>query len=228
MKKYMAQCVIESPRRGSSARSEKVRSFGKIVQTEDGPDYEGLTRIPSRMGDDKDFSDKLGPLRKYLISSCGRPWNDVYSEIAINIGRKHSEGLRHIKEAHIDVATHTYRDSNGDIWECDKDGEHKIGRYAWRETFYVEPETGILRCIPVKSHRYRGKSEDPDVIPLDAGTEYRRINGIWYWQQFTEEVVKVFTGTVRGTKYYKDTIVIVVVKKRQLGKKELKRLAGML
>jgi hypothetical protein len=56
------------------------RHYGKIVEYDDGPGYDGLTRLPvsrkqegynKKLGD-KDFTDVLGPLHRYLRSSCGR------------------------------------------------------------------------------------------------------------------------------------------------------------
>ena len=83
MRPDMGKCVIERPRRGSrTALSAKVRHYGKIVEYDDGPDYDGLTHLPvsrrqegynKKLGD-KDFTDVLGPLHRYLRSSCGRLW----------------------------------------------------------------------------------------------------------------------------------------------------------
>ena len=47
MRPDMGKCVIERPRRGSrTALSAKVRHYGKIVEYDDGPDYDGLTHLP--------------------------------------------------------------------------------------------------------------------------------------------------------------------------------------
>src|SRR5438477_4317049 len=118
MRPDMGKCVIERPRRGSrTALSAKVRHYGKIVEYDDGPDYDGLTRLPvsgkqegynKNLGD-KDFTDVLGPLHRYLRSSCGRLWDDVYSEIKQTLG-KAGWGVQHILGVHLDVAVHTYRE----------------------------------------------------------------------------------------------------------------------
>src|SRR6185503_11976024 len=97
--------------------------YGRIVRHADGLDYEGLTRLPvsskqegyfKKLGE-KDFTDVLGPLHNYLRHSCGRPWNDVYSEIA------HPR----IRSAHLNVAIHTYRGNDGNVWVCDGHGVHR-------------------------------------------------------------------------------------------------------
>jgi len=169
----MGKCVIERPRRGSrTALSAKARDYGKIVHYEDGPEYEGLTRLPvsrkqegynKKLGE-TDFTDVLGPLSNYLRSSCGRFWNDVYSEIARTLGRCGSWGVRHIISAHLDVAVHTYRGIDGNVWVCDKYGVNKIEDLY--HDFYVEPETGILReGAPYRKWRSIVRETSTDGIP---------------------------------------------------------------
>src|SRR5216684_347717 len=157
MRPDMGKCVIERPRRGSAtALSAKARHYGKIVEYDDGPDYEGLTRLPvsskqegynKKLGD-KDFTDVLGPLHRYLRSSCGRHWNDVYSEIKQTLGNA-GWGVQHIITAHLDVAVHTHRGVDGSVWVSHKYGVDKVGDFYY--DFYVEPETGSLR----EGARYR-------------------------------------------------------------------------
>jgi hypothetical protein len=80
----------------------------------------------------KGLTDLLGPLRRWLQSQVGRAWNDVYSEIARTMGRCGSWGVRHILSTHLDVAVHTYRGIDGNVWVCDGQGVHKVGGlFAW-------------------------------------------------------------------------------------------------
>jgi YgiT-type zinc finger domain-containing protein len=106
----MGKCVIERPRRGSkTAVSTKARHYGRIVEYDDGRDYDGLTHLPvsrkqegyhKRLGD-KEFTDLFGPLHGYLRSSCGPLWDDVYSEIKQTV-RKAGWGVQHIISAITD------------------------------------------------------------------------------------------------------------------------------
>jgi hypothetical protein len=231
----MGKCVIERPRRGSrTALSAKARHYGKFVEADDGPDYEGLTRLPvskkqegyhKKLGS-KDFTDVLGPLHNYLRSNCGRLWNDVYSEIKQTLG-KSGWGVQHIISAHLDVAIHTYRGVDGSVWISDKRGVHKVGGFYY--DFYVEPETGILS----EGARYRRwqsitrekeRAKPLEVVPIEDGKEYRRIDGIWYLHEFAEVEVKtpVF---LRGSYFRMNSEIQIISKsKRQLGKKQLKKL----
>jgi hypothetical protein len=232
----MGKCVIERPRRGSrTALSAKARHYGRIVRYDDGLEYEGLSRLPAsskqegylkKLGD-KDFTDVLGPLQNYLRHSCGRPWNDVYSEFARTLGRCGSWGVRHILSAHLDVAVHTYRGMDGNVWVCDGHGVHKTGGLYC--DYYVEPETGILRegaqyrkWRPLA--RVKEAAKVPDVLPIDKGKEYRKIDGIWYFHEFSEVEMKK-PVLLRGAFYRWDSKTQVTTQlKRQLGKKQLKQL----
>jgi hypothetical protein len=232
----MGKSDIERPRRGSrTALSAKARQDGRIVRYDDGLEYEGLTRLPvsskqegylKKLGD-KDFTDVLGPLHNYLRQSCGRPWNDVYSEVARTLGRGGSWGVRHILSAHLDVAVHTYRGIDGDVWICDGHGVHKAGGFFY--DYYVEPETGILReAAQYRKWRAVARVKEapkaPDFLPIDIGKEYRKIDGIWYFHEFSEVETKtpVF---LRGSFYRWNSKTQVISRlKRQLGKKQLKQL----
>lgn len=231
MRNDMGRVVIERPRRGSrTADSAKVRHYGKIVHDEEGYDYEGFTRLPiSRKQEGynknlgyKTFSDLLGPLNHYLESCCGRPWNDVWSEISRTLGRSGSEGIRHIKDQHIDVAVNTWRGSDGEVYENSDYGVHKVGRYSWRTSLYVEPETGILRKTAIRHEPAQNKPTD--VIPITVNEEYRKINNIWYYQRFDVIEERIFTGFFRGIRQYQITKNRVMLDKKQLCKKALRKI----
>jgi hypothetical protein len=226
----MGKCVIERPRRGSrTALSAKARHFGRIVQYADGPDYDGLLRLPvspkqegyyKNLGS-KDFSDVLGPLRNYLRSNCGRLWNDVYSEIRRTLGSG-GWGVRHILRAHLDVATHTYRSSDGRVWIAGSRGVERLDGFYYR--FYVEPETGILRESPRRRVPAPAPAAAPEVVNIEHGKEYRKIDGIWYLHEFT--VIDVEAPIFLGGAFIRmrSEKRILSRLKRQLGKKQLKRL----
>jgi hypothetical protein len=153
--------VIERPRRGSSARNAKVRWFGRFVEdpeVDGGIEYEGPVRIPRSAHAegflkgkiyDKSFTDVLGPIKRYLHSNVGRPWNKVYSELSQALGRG-TWPVRHILEQHVNVATKTYRGVDGYVWELGSRGPSRV-EATYRNEFYVQPETGILRLCRRKS-----------------------------------------------------------------------------
>jgi len=76
------------------------------------------------------FRDRLGPLRKFLKSQCGRKWNDVYSDICKQVDRRCIRGY-HL-HTHVDGMVERYAPA----WA----GYIKW----WRRSLYVDEE-GILR-----------------------------------------------------------------------------------
>ena len=50
-------------------------------------------RGAGRYDDPKDFSDVLGPLRRYLHKQVGRPWNKIWSEITQTLDSRSLTGL---------------------------------------------------------------------------------------------------------------------------------------
>lgn len=199
MKPDFGKCVIERPRVGSSRPSEKARRYGKfVIDKEDGSlDYEGMTKLPCSRGDrvrssDKEFTDLLGPLRGYLRSSCGRRWDDVFSELSTLLGRA-GHALRHILTQHLDVAANTYISKSGHICNMDKHGPEFVSPGE----FYVDPKTGILKQFAeVKGGRWRPRREypsQPSPYELDVFLEDNdwyvksQDTGVWFLATLAEK-----------------------------------------
>ena len=84
MRKDMAKVVTEAPRRGHANSSKKWgRRLRKDGMRAGGPRSGacGHRRGAASIATRKDFSDLLGPLRRYLRKQVGRPWDKVWSEI---------------------------------------------------------------------------------------------------------------------------------------------------
>jgi hypothetical protein len=88
----------------------------------------------------KVFNENLHPLERYLLAQVGRPWNDVYSEIAQNL-KTSSTTQQHLRmhalwTVHTNVKMHTdgrMLDITGFQYYCD-----------YLNHLYVHPITGIL------------------------------------------------------------------------------------
>ena len=197
MRSDFGRVVIERPRTRSWAPGSKVRHYGKIVNTEDGPEYFGETKIPLgsraegydrlRAAYDKSFTDVLGPIDGYLRKQVGRKWDDVYSELSKALGQG-TWPIRHILEQHIDVETNTYRARDGGVYADAKHGYNyrvdrsEAGHFWRRPDFYVEPETGVLR----ESKKGAPAPKKKTIRKLDAGNGkwYAQIKGVWYLGSF--------------------------------------------
>src|SRR4051794_25469022 len=100
----MAKVIVERPRRKGWAGSKpkgyrrQLAKFG-----EDGPPHQ--EGIKARwQGNRKSFNEHLGPLRRYLDSQVGRPWDKIFSEICTHINRN-SAVQDHVRDHVEDYVT---------------------------------------------------------------------------------------------------------------------------
>jgi len=146
MREDMAKVVTERPRRGHGNPSKKTTG-PRIRAYDPDRDYDEPTRLPIARGrqygyDCKEFSDLLGPLKRYLRSCIGRPWNKIHSELSQKLDRRSLSGS-HIWD-HL-------------RWEIETDcyiGADRLA-YPTRRTYglsqvpvhglYVHPKTGLIR-----------------------------------------------------------------------------------
>jgi hypothetical protein len=144
MRPDMAKVLVERPRANHGGSG---RGYGRCLQrtpVEDWPAREGIKRRCG--GGTKSFTDRLGPLRRFLRSQVGRPWDVVYSEICARLPgrfpvREHF--LRHVFDY---VALHVVEE---DGTPCVGEGRGygtplHVQRYR---AFYVCPRTGLLKQV---------------------------------------------------------------------------------
>jgi hypothetical protein len=151
-------------------------------------------------------------------------------------------GVQHIKEEHIDVATNTFRGTDGKIYYMKYGRQLSVGTY---DDFYLEPETGILR----ESGNYRKwrwpaePEQSPKPLTKIEISADKWVQGEFFW---TRDVT--YYGWFKGIWYYVEAIQFgrkqwhycysnvipnirpdtghpdQIVRKRQLSKKELKKI----
>lgn len=92
MREDMYTVIVERPRRGKRTRAIALRLRNAL----DGPLHLGMRAYYDYL----DLNENLQPLRRYLRTQIGRPWNKVYSEICARIDRRNTE-QQHIHK-HID------------------------------------------------------------------------------------------------------------------------------
>jgi len=186
MRTDMGRVVIERPRYGSSNKSPKIRHFGGRIDDEN--DYDGITRIPSSRGKIealvpktriKDFTDVLGPLRRYLRKSVGRPWDKIYSE-AVQSLKSGGWGVEHVFYVHFlrEVEREVYRDADGVVMHLNRD--YPVSG------FYVDPKTKLLRYIPRPSWRHKAEPRETRRIPLADGRSYVLIGDLWFLAHYED------------------------------------------
>ena len=215
MRSDMSQVLIERPRSQSDWPSRK---WAKRIPVSLDPDceyeHEIIGKIKSSRRwqygyDCKNSTDLLGPLKGYLRSKVGQPWDKVYSEVCVNLDKRKTTG------AHVFTHLWQYVDTNCWIGVDDKVYSHgKYGR-TQPDWFYVHPWTGLLCDSQNEGWRYRYKKKKEPITEYKInGQLVMWIKGIWY--SIVREEKKEWS--VWSNAY----IYRTVETKYQLNKKELK------
>ena len=119
MRSDMAKVVTERPRRGHGNWSKKWgRRLGKNeYDAEDhGPKRAPIARRHQYGWNAKEFSDLLGPLRRYLRTQVGRPWNKVWSEMTRNLDSRSLSGQHIFDHIHWEVEQHVSLSPDGQLY----------------------------------------------------------------------------------------------------------------
>lgn len=181
MRKDMSKVIVERPRIGCG-RTRR----GRLLETDLQPQKQGMRKPHHIHYNAKKLNENLAPLRRFLRSRVGQPWDKVYSEICENI-KTTSATQQHVREHIPDfVAIKTTQDNHGQIWTGNR--SPVLLKDCWHE-LYVHPESGILLRNPHygswKSKR-RARQEQHRLKKLETersyqtGEELRKIAGIWY------------------------------------------------
>jgi hypothetical protein len=177
MRADMAKVIVERPRLGGGVRRPKGnRKRARLALADQLPMREGIKRQWQSWR--KSLNEHLGPLRRYLQSQVGRPWNKVHSEISQHL-RLDSAVQSHVLD-HLDdyVAKHV-EEIDGELYSW---SGYSVG-HRLRSPFYVCPRTGLLRENKQyrDGKRQRKKLQLPtDRVEIDAWHHYCRIGGVWY------------------------------------------------
>ncbi|HLP87025.1 MAG TPA: hypothetical protein VK184_00245 [Nostocaceae cyanobacterium] len=226
------EIVIERPRCGRRISAKRVTGFKKslykltVEATEDGLFRPYVIKVRKKT---KYLTDHLGPLRRFLLSKAGQPWDEVYSELCQRLDTSTMTGLhvlshlKHFVEEHVEII-------DGVSYEKPYQGRH-IPLTDFRDKLYVHPETGILTLANKNPRKQKRESyQDDDAITIDDYHQYQKLNEIWYLitfedfppfpHEFASDIIKGLihysrATTIRGRGVY-------AVKKKQCNKKELR------
>ncbi len=229
MRKDMKKVIIERPRVGGRMIKRKPKPPGfKLLGDDCSPKHE---QMKSGIGyDGKEQTDVLGPVRRFLTKSVGRPWNDIWSEVC-----EHTKDFMgdHLRRHVYYYVEHNIHEEDGKLVD-----DRGIPVSSWRDSFYVDPD-GILRKTD-EYRRYRHKKPEQNVFHMD-GKDFYNHEGIWYRVKFGKPYVRYNTNKygffliedVFGKSVYfnEDGAILdqnrkaqVCMFKEQANKKECKRL----
>ncbi|MEH2347551.1 MAG: hypothetical protein V7K55_06020 [Nostoc sp.] len=227
----LSEIVIERPRGGRRISLKKVTGFKKQLYkiTEDAI-QDGLLNpyLIKPINKSKYLSDHLGPLRRFLRSQVGQPWNEVYSQLCQRLDPNTMAGqhvIGHVwdyVERHVEII-------DGGFYSKPYQGYGMQLNTNHRDRFYIHPETGILCAVEKVSRKQKQKPEQTDILIIDNYHEYQKLNEIWYLITF-EDIPPVPThyvmDAVNGRINYFAAIYrgqrIYAVSKKQCNKKEIR------
>lgn len=167
MRDDMAKVVTERPRRGHGNKSKKTTGL-PIRRYDPEVDYDEPVRLPVSRGrqygwNAKEFSDLINPLKRYLRSCVGRPWNKVHSELSQKLDRRSISGSHIWDHVMWEIETDCF--IGPDRLAYSNKRKHHRGDSAI-DGLYVHPRTGLIR----EQHpRRRGRS--PASRPLSISTK---------------------------------------------------------
>ena len=182
MRSDMAKVIVERPRIGSSMRG-KSKGYRRTLQRlgdEGLPSREGIKRC--HRGQTKWLNEHLGPLRRYLDSQVGRPWNKVFSEICAHIDRS-SAVQDHVRDHVAEyVATHVIEVNGVPCWGEGREYGRPLGEWRLMQWF-VCPRSGILKRTKVRKRSTKRPPEPQDLprfVRVSDSLQCRLIEGAWY------------------------------------------------
>lgn len=189
MRKDMAKVVTEAPRRGHSNRSSKWER--RLTKDEYALDDHGASRAPvsrhRQYGwNAKEFTDLLGPLRRYLRKQVGRPWDKVWSEIAATLDSRSLTGLHIFDHIRWEVELEGWFGDDGRLYH-----RRRWGAIELVSGLYVHPVTGLLARKPEPRWALgRAASQEAQTalrlfgIPSSTAQDVRRyrIDGLRVWE----------------------------------------------
>lgn len=165
-------------------------------------------------------------LDDFLMSRVGQVWDSVYSEICQRADLRSRKGLSFRRWVGWRVALHSFYDPKGKIKIM-----HTWGMVTEPSGFYVDPE-GFLRFAPYPKRHFKKVPQDsPEFVKINDTSEYRKIDGIWYFVRFQWVLDGALSPYQRYLLNQRGSIYLeergksqVILEKKQLSKKQLRSL----
>lgn len=140
---------------------------------------DGVTFEPMRRDWDRERDSNFAPLRHYLVSQVGRPWNQVFSDISHST-RSKSLTADEVRQAIEGMVEQTVQIIDGK--PHDERGLPIVSRY-WSPV-WVHPQTGILMRSPQQPKRRYTRKPTHEQIEIDASTKLVKLNDLWFVVSF--------------------------------------------
>ena len=241
MRKDMSKVIVERPRAGrswvrkSGRTSAVVDDDGEPLRTAKGAAREGARKTRKT----KSLNENLNPLKRYLATNVGRPWNKVYAEISEHL-KPTSTVQQHVRDHLADFVAAKTRSEKGVLMANTRWGR-LMPLSDCHHLYYVHPRTGLLRknAGRVTFAEARRRAEAAHAAErakrmrvIDAKTQLHLFDGAWWEAKLAKTgPLGADVDVVRRAKL--STLAPEVLygrhgfhacAKRQLSKAEMKRL----
>ncbi|RJQ25025.1 hypothetical protein C4577_06480 [Candidatus Parcubacteria bacterium] len=217
MRKDMGKVITERPRRGMRYKAPKGSK--KEIQKgfdEDSPKTENIRKKWRKGFNGKEFTDVLGPLRGYVLSVIGRPFDKVFSEICEVLKPTGLSGS-HAQDHLWDMLLRNVKiDENGRVCYPDDYRSFKdlkeyepISPGKYYNIAYVDPRDGIIKKIKEPKRNVKQKKKEVVRVIINDKFQCHKINDLWYMVEV--KPVKFYyrdriSRIGKFTWYYKDFI----------------------
>ncbi|MDB5308936.1 MAG: hypothetical protein JWO38_3138 [Gemmataceae bacterium] len=183
MRADMGKVLVERPRLKSWIAPGPHKGYRKAVRKlldagDAPPQREGMKRPYINR---KCFNEHLGPLRRFLNSNVGRPWDKIYAEICEHVDRGNVV-QKHILTHLFDYVVTTVILIEGR--PCDGSPGYRYGHPLHeserRDQWYVCPKSGLLRRTRhVPRDDWRRRPAPPRRVVLTKSRMCLELNGQW-------------------------------------------------
>lgn len=240
MRKDMSKVIVERPRTGRSRAGLRPGRTRTLVDDDGEPIRAKGAREPAkRPQKDKGLNETLNPLKRYLASNIGRPWDKVYSEISEHL-KPTSTVQQHVRDHLQDFVAIKTRMKAGKVMVASRfGGERALEDH--HSLHYVHPRTGLLRKnehyqrwgAKWRAARLKAEAELAQRMRvIDEKTQLHLFDDAW-WEvklakippaaPYTDVIRRAKLSTLNGEKLY-GRPGVYARDKRQLSKAEIKRL----
>ncbi len=209
MRSDMSKVITERPRHG--LRLKQPKGYKKeFAQTdwEDMPNREKIRlKWRKNWNDGKEFSERLGPLTRWLFSKVGQNYNDVHSELCEHLSRD-SVIQDHVRDHAEQMVEKGVEIINGVPCYGEKQRFAMLRGIPITDHFYVHPDTNRLEYAPAKKTKREKKQK---FVKVDDTHQMHKIKGIWYMIEVKPYDPKDFTVrkeiTYGNKTFYRDVFV---------------------
>jgi hypothetical protein len=171
MREDMDKVIVERPRIGSRLPSRK-KGYRKYVQNT------GIDNLPSRepmlgrwRGRQRFLNEHLGPMRRFLRSRVGRPWNKVHQELCEHVSFDNAV-QKHVL-AHVFDYVQLHVEIQGRQIISTKDWQR--GTVLRPYAMYVCPNSGLLKAV-----RRKHQTHSPQRVHVGKLTQYQQRDDTWW------------------------------------------------